>query len=128
MTRGRLCRNTTELPAQHIQNIRFHVNDVFDAHCANPIGPATSTTTSEAIHLPLGQIDTLQWRAEVHGTLRCGGATRTNQKALHISWATCRGLLDEYRFSKYSRAVAADWAFLVPHLSTLCTLRAGKLV
>ena len=29
----------------------FHVNNVFDAHCADPIGPATSTTTSQALHL-----------------------------------------------------------------------------
>ena len=42
--------------------------------------------------------------------------------------ATCRGLLEGYRFSKYSRAAVADWAFLVPHLSTLCTLRARTLV
>ena len=61
--------------AQHLQNIRSHVNNVFDAHCVDPIGPATSTTTSQALHLWLGQTGTLRWPAEVPWPLRCGDAT-----------------------------------------------------
>mmetsp|Transcript_109593 Transcript_109593/g.186275 ORF Transcript_109593/g.186275 Transcript_109593/m.186275 type:complete len:357 (-) Transcript_109593:144-1214(-) len=65
-----------------LQNIRVHVNDVFDAHCAHPIADPTSTTTSQALHFQLAQTQALCRRAEVHRPLRRGGATRTNRKAL----------------------------------------------
>ena len=42
MTRGTTLQKHNRGRAQHLQNIRFHVNNVFDAHCADPIGPATS--------------------------------------------------------------------------------------
>ena len=66
----------------------------------------------------------------LRSTGHCGAAAQLVQtdRPFKIPSATCRGLLEGYRFSKYSRAAAADWAFLVPHLSTLCTLRARTLV
>ena len=93
---------------QHLQNIRFHVNNVFDADCADPIGPATSTTTSHALHLQLGQTDTLRWRAEVHRPLGAAAQLIQTERPFKIPSATCRGLLEGYRCLKYSRAAAAD--------------------
>ena len=54
MTRGTTKQKQNRSGAQHQQNIHFHVNNVFDADCAHPIGPATCTTTSQALHLQLG--------------------------------------------------------------------------
>ena len=80
MTRGTTLRKHNRGRAQHLQLSPFHVNIVF--HCDDVIGPATSMTTWQSLHLQLGQTDTLRWRAEVQRPLRCGDATRTNRQSL----------------------------------------------
>ena len=113
---------------QHLQDMGFHVRNVFYAHIAGHIWHPTYPFTLHVLFFELCQTTTVHGLFQVDRPLRRCGVFVQNSMPFNKAGTTCRGLLDRYRFSKCFQVATALWLFLVVHFNMLCMHRAQPLV